>query len=100
MTWSLVRYFRNDDLWAPGPLGRWKVERANQRAVRAALEASAPDVVAVWHVPVPLHDRAAVSVEPVQVAAAQVVRHVSEAGDAERPGTDELEIGGGSEPLL
>ena len=31
------------------------------------------DVVAVWHVPVPLHDRAAVSVEPVQLAAAQVV---------------------------
>lgn len=31
------------------------------------------DVVAVWQVPVPLHDRAAVSVEPVQVAAAQVV---------------------------
>jgi len=31
------------------------------------------DVVAVWQVPVPLHDRAAVSVEPVQLAAAQVV---------------------------
>jgi len=28
------------------------------------------DVVAAWQVPVPLHDRVDVSVEPVQVAAA------------------------------
>jgi hypothetical protein len=30
-------------------------------------------VVAVWQVPVPLHDRADVSVDPVQLAVAHVV---------------------------
>jgi hypothetical protein len=49
-------------------------------APQVALHADAPqtygshiDDVAAWQVPVPLHDRADVSVEPVQLAAAHVV---------------------------
>jgi len=49
-------------------------------AVQVALQTPDPhaygshiDVVAAWQVPVPLHDRAAVSVDPVQLAAAHWV---------------------------
>jgi glycosyltransferase involved in cell wall biosynthesis len=45
---ELTAYFRDDDLWQPGLLGRLRVERANQRALRAALREVDPDVVAVW----------------------------------------------------
>ncbi|MTV24593.1 glycosyltransferase family 4 protein [Nitriliruptoraceae bacterium ZYF776] len=47
---DLQLYFRDGDLWAPGAAGRVTVERHNQRALRAALDAARPDVVAVWHV--------------------------------------------------
>lgn len=47
---ELQLYFRGGQLWAPSPLGRLRVERHNQRALRDALESCRPDVVAVWHV--------------------------------------------------
>ncbi len=47
---EIRRYFRDDQLWAPSPRQRWKVERDNQRAIAAALQAARPDVVAIWHV--------------------------------------------------
>lgn len=46
---ELRLYFRDGDLWSPGPLGRLAVERHNQRALRDALRRVRPDVVAVWH---------------------------------------------------
>jgi glycosyltransferase involved in cell wall biosynthesis len=46
---ELQAYFRDDDLWQPGPLGRWRVERHNQAALLRALEEHRPDVVSVWH---------------------------------------------------
>ncbi|MEA2345842.1 MAG: glycogen synthase, partial [Thermoanaerobaculia bacterium] len=45
-----VRYFRDDDVWKPGPVQRLRIERHNQRAIASALAAAQPDVVAVWHV--------------------------------------------------
>src|SRR5689334_19502960 len=47
---DLRRYYRDDDLWAPGPYGRWRIERRNIAATRRALAAARPEVVAVWHV--------------------------------------------------
>jgi hypothetical protein len=44
-----------------------------RQAVPLHMYGSHIDVVAAWQVPVPLHDRDDVSVEPVQVAAAQLV---------------------------
>jgi glycosyltransferase involved in cell wall biosynthesis len=46
---SLTAWFRDDDLWAPPFRERWRVERANQRALAAALDRHRPDVVSVWH---------------------------------------------------
>lgn len=46
----LVRWFRDHQLWSPVLPVRWRVERANQRALAAALADARPDVVAVWHV--------------------------------------------------
>lgn len=47
---DLQLYFRDGDLWIPSMRRRLQVERANQQALRAALESCRPDVVAVWHV--------------------------------------------------
>ncbi len=47
---ELRRYFRDDDLWAPGPAGRWRIERHNVGATRRALAEARPDVIAVWHI--------------------------------------------------
>lgn len=47
---DLRLYFDGGALWSPSPLRRLAVERANQRALRAALDSCRPDVVAVWHV--------------------------------------------------
>jgi len=44
-----------------------------RQAVPPHMYGSHIDVVAVWQVPMPLHDRDDVNVEPVQVAAAQLV---------------------------
>ena len=60
----------------------WQVNGATQSASSVQVERHAVpphtygshiDVVAAWQVPLPLHDRDAVSVEPVQVAAAHCV---------------------------
>lgn len=46
---DLRAYLRGDGvLWSPSPIGRWRVERHNQRVLRRALEAQRPDVVSVW----------------------------------------------------
>jgi glycogen(starch) synthase len=45
-----LRLYYRDDIWAPGPWGRWRIERHNQRAIRDALDAARPDAVTVWHV--------------------------------------------------
>lgn len=47
---TLSLYFRDGQLWAPSIRERWKVERANQRALQDAVTSCRPDVVAVWHV--------------------------------------------------
>lgn len=47
---DIRRYFRDHDLWSPGLGTAWRIERANQRALRDAVEAARPDVAAVWHV--------------------------------------------------
>jgi glycosyltransferase involved in cell wall biosynthesis len=47
---DLRLYFRDGGLWSPSLVGRLRVERHNQRVLRAALRASRPDVVSVWHV--------------------------------------------------
>ena len=47
---DLQLYFRDGALWSPSLLGRLRVERHNQRALRAALRSCRPDVVSVWHV--------------------------------------------------
>ena len=47
---DLQLYFRDGQLWSPPLAGRYRVERANQQALRRALAAARPDVVAVWHV--------------------------------------------------
>ncbi len=46
---ALTAWFRDDDLWNPPFRERWRLERANQRALAAALERHRPDVVSVWH---------------------------------------------------
>ena len=45
---DLVAWFRDDEVWAPRPSTRWRIERANQRALVRALDAHRPDVVSVW----------------------------------------------------
>lgn len=47
---DLQLYFRDGALWSPSLRRRLAVERANQRALAAALDSCRPDVVAVWHV--------------------------------------------------
>src|SRR5688500_2078296 len=47
---ELRRYIRDHDPWAPGPVGRWRIERHNLAATRRAVAAARPDVIAVWHV--------------------------------------------------
>lgn len=47
---ELTAYFAGDDLWQPGPVGRWRVERANQAALARALDEVRPDVVSAWQV--------------------------------------------------
>jgi glycogen(starch) synthase len=46
---TLTAWFRDDDLWDPPFRQRRRVERANQRALVAALDQHRPDVVSVWH---------------------------------------------------
>jgi glycosyltransferase involved in cell wall biosynthesis len=46
---DLKLYFRGGDLWAPSVPARWKMERANQRALRRTLDRVRPEVVSVWH---------------------------------------------------
>lgn len=45
---ELSAWFRDDQLYAPGLLERWRMERRSQRALRAALDDVRPDVVFVW----------------------------------------------------
>lgn len=45
---QLAAWFRDDQLYAPGPLERWRMERASQAALRSALDEVRPDVVFVW----------------------------------------------------
>ena len=45
---ALAAWFRDEALYAPGPLERWRMERRSQRALRDALDEVAPDVVFVW----------------------------------------------------
>ena len=45
---DLQAWFRDDALYAPGMRTRLRMERANQRALRAALDEVHPDVVFVW----------------------------------------------------
>jgi len=47
---DLQLYFRDGALWSPSLVGRLRVERHNQRVLRAALRSCRPDVVSVWHV--------------------------------------------------
>lgn len=47
---ELQLYFRAGQLWSPSLRERLRVERHNQRALRRAVDACRPDVVAVWHV--------------------------------------------------
>jgi glycosyltransferase involved in cell wall biosynthesis len=47
---DLVAWFRDDALWAPPWWARWRVERANQRALAAALDRARPEVVSAWQV--------------------------------------------------
>jgi len=46
---ELRRYFRGDELHQPWFGSCWRIERANQAALRRALDASRPDVAVVWH---------------------------------------------------
>jgi glycosyltransferase involved in cell wall biosynthesis len=45
---ELSAWFRDDLLYAPGPLERWRMERESQAALRRALDDTEPDVVFVW----------------------------------------------------
>jgi glycogen(starch) synthase len=45
---TLSAWFRDDLLYAPGPLERWRMERASQAALRGALDDVRPEVVFVW----------------------------------------------------
>ncbi len=46
---DLTAYLERDGiLWSPSWLQRWRIERANQRALVRALDAHRPDVVSVW----------------------------------------------------
>ncbi|MBA2283580.1 MAG: glycosyltransferase family 4 protein [Actinomycetota bacterium] len=45
---DLVPWFRDEALWAPPWWARWRIERANQRALVAALDRTRPDVVSAW----------------------------------------------------
>jgi glycosyltransferase involved in cell wall biosynthesis len=46
---DLTAYVRRDgELWSPSPWQRWRIERANQRALAEAIDRHRPDVVAVW----------------------------------------------------
>ena len=45
---DLPAWFRADALYVPGPLERWRRERAGQAALRATLDEVRPDVVFVW----------------------------------------------------
>jgi glycosyltransferase involved in cell wall biosynthesis len=49
--WRDLRpWFRDEALYAPSRRERWRMERANQRALRHALDAFRPDVVAAWQI--------------------------------------------------
>jgi glycosyltransferase involved in cell wall biosynthesis len=45
---DLAAWFRDDALYAPGPLERWRRERQSHAALRAALADARPEVVFVW----------------------------------------------------
>lgn len=45
---DLEAWFRDDDLYAPGPAARWRAERRSQRALAAALDRWQPEVVFAW----------------------------------------------------
>jgi glycogen(starch) synthase len=46
---DLTAYLRADGLlWSPSIARRWRIERANQRALERALDTHRPDVVSVW----------------------------------------------------
>jgi glycosyltransferase involved in cell wall biosynthesis len=47
---ELRAWFRDEDLYAPGPLERLRMERASQTALREALDGFRPDVVSAWQV--------------------------------------------------
>src|SRR4051812_10509643 len=42
-------YWRDHQQWSPSPFTRMRIERHNQRALRATLDDFRPDVVSVWH---------------------------------------------------
>jgi glycosyltransferase involved in cell wall biosynthesis len=46
---NLSLYWRDQAMWDPGPVGRLRIERANHRALDAALEVAQPDVVSIWN---------------------------------------------------
>lgn len=46
---ELRRYFRGDELYQPWIGACWALERANQAALRRALDGHRPDVAVVWH---------------------------------------------------
>lgn len=46
---DLTAYLARDgELWNPAPLERWRIERRNQAALRAAIERHRPEVVGIW----------------------------------------------------
>lgn len=46
---ELEFYWRDHEILRPGPIARVRIERANHRALAAALDRFAPEVVSVWH---------------------------------------------------
>jgi glycosyltransferase involved in cell wall biosynthesis len=45
---DLRAWFRDEELYAPGPVGRLRMERASQRALREVLDEFRPEVVSAW----------------------------------------------------
>jgi glycogen synthase len=45
---ELAAWFRDEALYAPAPLDRWRMERRSQRALQRALDEVDPEVVFVW----------------------------------------------------
>lgn len=46
---ELVAWLRDHELYHPSPLARWRIERANHKALATALRDHRPEVVTVWH---------------------------------------------------